>query len=240
MRLTYKIILSLIVLVVIFYVVYIIINFEAISKIVKQKRNPVSSQDQANEQIANKIISLPSKTATLTPFFTTTPIVKKPVLQTPSPANQASTEVGNAFKNDWLYYPKLSIQAPVEWYVQGAGDANKLMATGLVHIKGTATPEIPGETVIAGHSSYYRWAEGDYKTVFAPLVKAQNNDNIIVKRNGTTYFYTVSDIHEIPGSSDYAAKIGGNNPKSITLITCVPVGTTLRRLIVTADLVRQI
>ena len=225
---------------VLFYVVYLIINFDAIYKIFKQSRNPISVQDQTNEQIAQKAISLPATTITPTLSFPITSTTKTPVPQTPKTAGSIKSETANAFKNDWLYYPKLSIQAPVEWYVQGAGNANKLMATGLVHIKGTATPEIPGETVIAGHSSYYKWAEGDYKTVFAPLVKAQNGDNIVIRRNNVTYFYTVSDIHEIPGSSDYAAKVGGNNKKSVTLLTCVPVGTTLRRLIITANLVQQI
>lgn len=239
MRLAYKTILSLIVLVVLFYAIYLIINFEAISKIAKQNRSSISTQDQTNEQIARQAVSLPTPTA----VFTITARTKVTATATPrvtSTPNPVGVQAASAFKNDWLYYPKLSISAPVEWYVQGAGDANKLMANGLVHIKGTATPEIPGETVIAGHSSYYSWAEGDYKTVFAPLVKAQNGDNIIVKRNGTTYFYNVSDIHEISGSDDYAAKIGGNNNKSITLMTCVPVGTTLRRLIISADLVRRV
>jgi LPXTG-site transpeptidase (sortase) family protein len=215
-------------------------NFDAIYKIFKQNRNPVSAQDQTNELIAQKAISLPSVTAT--PYYPSVVIsaTKTPILPTPSATSSIKSETASAFKNDWLYYPKLSIQAPVEWYVKSAGDANKLMATSLVHMKGTATPEIPGEAVIAGHSSYYKWVAGNYKSVFAPLVKAQNGDNIIIKRNGISYFYTVSNIHEIPGSSDYAAKVGGNNQKSVTLLTCVPVGTTLRRLIITANLVRQI
>ena len=243
MKIAYKIVLSLIVLVVVFFAVYLIMNYQAIAKLLFQDKESSVPANQAADQLAEQVKLLPKITST-PPVTRVVPITPTPVSgQISNSQNQISAfkeQIKNQFLNDWLYYPRLGIKAPVDWYVEGAGNANKLMATGLVHVSGTSSPDLPGDTVIVGHSSYYAWAKGDYKSVFAPLIKAQNGDNIIIKRNGVAYFYTVTGSQEIQGKDGFAAKVGGDNKKTVNLMTCVPIGTTLRRLIVSADLMQQL
>lgn len=235
MRVAYKVVLSLIVLVVALYVVYIVLNWEALIKIFTHERGAKTPQDIRVQEIVDLARS---------PAATAPPVIQLPA----SPPTAALTsdqrdvraEIAQTLKNDWLYYPKLGIQAPVEWYVLGPANANKMMADGLVHVSGTATPEQGGDAVITGHSSYLRWAKGDYKTIFAPLVKAEKDDDIIIKRDGRAYFYAVKDIFEISGSAGYKAIVDENSPKTVSLMTCVPVGTNLRRLIVKGELFREI
>lgn len=236
-----KIAKSILVLIVVFYAVYFALNYEAIIKLFKQKRNPQAYVNTQADQIAEQAKSLVKMTAPqviqVGPGQTATAVSSQ---ASNTPQSNLKAEIAAQFKNDWFYYPRLGIQAPVEWYVEGAGNANKMMAVNLVHIYGTSTPETSGETVITGHSSYYKWVKGDYKTIFAPLTQSATNDNIIIKRNGVAYFYTVSSSEEIGGGTDYAAKIGPNDSKTLALMTCVPVGTSLRRLVVHANLVQQI
>lgn len=237
-----KIAKSLLALIVVFYVVYFALNYEAIIKLLRQQRNPGDFINTQADQIAEQAKSIKKTGAPQTVQVGSNQTATTIPSQTSSNTQQSNlkAEIAAQFKNDWLYYPRLGIQAPVEWYVEGAGNANKMMAVNLVHIYGTSTPESSGETVITGHSSYYKWAKGDYKTIFAPLPQSMAEDNIIIKRNGTAYFYTVSSSEEIGGSAGYAAKIGPNDNKTLALMTCVPIGTSLKRLIIHANLVQQI
>ena len=117
--------------------------------------------------------------------------------------------------------------------------ANDYLPHGLVHVLGTSSPDINGDVLITGHSSYYWWVKGDYKTILAPLTEAQIGD-VIVLRKGKVYFYEVTDIKEVVGDQalDFATK--GGDKGNLYLVTCIPIGTDLRRLIVTAKFVREV
>ena len=142
------------------------------------------------------------------------------------------------FKDNWLYLPRLGIEAPVQWEIP-QDQANDILPLGLVHISDSATPDQNGDVIISGHSSYFWWVKGDYKTVFAPLTEVQIGDAVILRKD-RVYIYEVENIKEIGGDEPLDFAVKGQNKGKLYLATCVPIGTDLRRLIVSAKFIREI
>lgn len=106
-----------------------------------------------------------------------------------------------------------------------------------IHYPGTAFPGNFGNSVIFGHSSLpFLYQPQNPLTIFNPLVKAELGDNILVNYDGKIYRYRIKTIREVSPKQlevldqDYSKK-------QLTLITCVPLGTYWRRLVVVAELV---
>ena len=106
---------------------------------------------------------------------------------------------------------------------------------GVVHYPFTADPDEYGNVFITGHSSYQPWDPGKYKDIFALLHKLEEGDQYFVTYKGKRYTYTVREIFEIQ-PDDVSVLEQPLDEKISTLMTCTPVGTTLRRLIVRAEL----
>jgi len=132
-----------------------------------------------------------------------------------------------------FHYDKVGISAPVEWEVTySAKNLKVALQSGLAHVKGSALPGSNGTALITGHSSNLGWAKGSYKTVFAPLLKSELDDKFSVQYNGTTYEYQVTEVYEVdPGQVELLA---GKDGVAMRLITCTPLGTDKRRLIIDA------
>lgn len=103
---------------------------------------------------------------------------------------------------------------------------------GVVHYPGTSLPGQSGNFAITGHSSYFPWDPGRFKDVFALLHEVVEGDKIVVYWNQKKYTYLVNDI-KIVLPEDIAI-LKQTPQEQLTLITCSPVGTNLKRLIVTA------
>jgi sortase A len=102
----------------------------------------------------------------------------------------------------------------------------------VVHYPGTAEPGQNGNVVITGHSSYFVWDPGGFKDVFALLHEVNIGDKIIVYHQQIPYSYQVYDKKVVmPDQVDVLTQAGENR---LTLITCTPVGTNLKRLVVFA------
>jgi LPXTG-site transpeptidase (sortase) family protein len=111
-------------------------------------------------------------------------------------------------------------------------EIQQALRSGVVHYPGTPFPSQSGNVVLTGHSSYYPWDPGRFKDVFAILHQATVGDDIIVFHNQKKYTYKITDIKTVlPTQVDVLGDTGDNR---LTLITCTPIGTNLKRLIVTA------
>lgn len=142
--------------------------------------------------------------------------------------------------NDQLYVPKLDIKVPVIWNSSPDGDGQAMLKDlqqGVVHFKGTALPNQEGGNVfISGHSSYYWWDSGKYKTVFANLDQMDVGDEIAIGYENKVYIYKVWEKIVVKPEEIWVLDQNTNTP-NLSLMTCVPVGTNLRRLIVRSELV---
>lgn len=105
---------------------------------------------------------------------------------------------------------------------------------GVVHYPGTAKPGQFGNVFMTGHSSYYPWDSGKFKDVFATLGKLELGDKYYVYYDQIKYVYEVIDKKEVQ-PSNVTVLDQSHNEKLSTLMTCTPVGTTLRRLIIKAE-----
>lgn len=146
--------------------------------------------------------------------------------------------------DDRLIIPKLDLNVPIvipsnvhllkEDWPALEEDIQQGLQDGVVHYPGTARPGQAGNFFVTGHSSYFPWAPGKYKSVFARLANLNVGDEYWVYYGGDKYRYVISEKKEInPGDVSVLDQPVGKRISS--LMTCTPVGTTLRRLIITAQ-----
>lgn len=143
-----------------------------------------------------------------------------------------------------LVIPKLDLNVPIvipPMDALMAEDWKKLeeeiqagLHDGVVHYPGTARPGKPGNFFLTGHSSYFPWDSGKYKSVFARLGELKAGDEYWVFYNGDRHRYIVQNKKEIK-PADVSVLDQPVDERISTLMTCTPVGTTLRRLIITAQ-----
>ena len=108
---------------------------------------------------------------------------------------------------------------------------------GPIQYLGTALPGTYGNTVIFGHStSPFLYKVGNPLSVFNPLLKIKTGDDITIVYDGIIYRYRVQNIGEMePDKIEVLAQ--RYDKYELTLVTCTPLGTYLRRFVVRAELV---
>jgi len=118
----------------------------------------------------------------------------------------------------------------------GGNDLSKT----LIHYLPTSLPGQYGNVAIFGHSTLPQlYNPKDYKTVFTYLPQMDIGDKVIAQVEGKKYTYEVSDIFIV--DPDQVSVLDQQfNESYISLITCVPPGTHLQRLVVKARLVRDL
>ncbi len=143
-----------------------------------------------------------------------------------------------------IVIPKLNLNVPLtqpstaallrqDW-TQVEADIQAALRDGVVHYPGTARPGQAGNFFVTGHSSYYPWDPGQYKTVFARLHELNVGDEYWVYFGGDKHRYIVRSKKEV-SPSDVSVLDQPGDARTATLMTCTPIGTTLRRLIVKAE-----
>lgn len=156
--------------------------------------------------------------------------------------------LGLAFlENNQLYIPKIEAKAPIVW--DSPVDNETLMQNlkkGVVHFLKTSKPGDKlttgqGNIFISGHSSYYWWDDGKYNTIFANLENLNNGDEIAIGYDDFAFVYKVvgKEIIDNPDNKEEANRVIDQNTTipTLSLMTCVPVGTDAKRLIVRSELV---
>lgn len=131
-----------------------------------------------------------------------------------------------------LSIPKLGIKDAV---VQIGGEDLKKI---LVQYEGTAYPGQFGNTVIFGHSVLPQFFNPkNYLTIFSTLPTLEKDDEILIDFDGVLYKYLVEDLAEV-APSDISVLEQRYDDYHLTLVTCVPPGTYLRRLAVRGRLTK--
>lgn len=216
----------------IFTVLFFVINFSAYSTLFVDKLNQLRGEVQ-NNPIVQNLTHPAGTTQQPLPIAVTADDSKKQV-------PYLNIEV--APPDDRVIIPRINRNVPVvkvstenlikrDW---GAleGEIQQALRYGVVHYPGTAEPGDNGNVVITGHSSYFSWDPGRFKDVFALLHEVAVGDTIIVYHDQKKYFYQVYATEVVtPDKIDILTQKGENR---LTLITCTPVGTNLKRLVVFA------
>lgn len=112
------------------------------------------------------------------------------------------------------------------------------LVNGIVRYPGSARPGENGNSFIFGHSSNFPWLEWKYNDVFALIDNLSYGDEIIAYYGQKKYVYKIKEKKIIkPG--DVSVLKRDNNIAEMSLMTCWPVGTTLSRMIVVAELTKE-
>ncbi len=130
-----------------------------------------------------------------------------------------------------LTISRIGVKANVKWDV-ASGDIMGVLESDLAHVAGTGKPGEGKNVFITGHSSNYWWNEGSLNTVFALLPELKEKDEIYLAYKGKVHRYEVKEKVEL-NKGDVASYVSSDK-EQLTLMTCVPVGTNLRRLLVIA------
>lgn len=219
---------------VIFAVLFATLNYRSFWEIAREKLQPVQSARHVQEQKAVVDATLREK------------LLRVPSLTT------AGTEEGNLLSylppigppENRIIIPRLGINVPLvtpsyealldEDWEQVESDIQDALQMGVVHYPGTARPGQAGNFFVTGHSSYYPWSSGKYKTVFARLHNLGAGDEYYVYYGGDQHRYIIREKKEVsPSNVDVLDQ--PVHRRLGTLMTCTPVGTTLRRLVLIAE-----
>lgn len=108
----------------------------------------------------------------------------------------------------------------------------------IAHYKGTSLPGQDGNSFLYGHSVLPQFFNSkDYLTIFSTLHQLQIGDLIIVEYGTDQFQYQVYAKNIVEPSEIEVVNTSKEGEKTLTLMTCTPPGTTLKRLLVSAKLV---
>ena len=117
-----------------------------------------------------------------------------------------------------------------------------ILRKGVAHAKGSAFPDEEGNVFLFAHSSDSFYNVGRYNAIFYLIGKLEKGDEVDVFYRNKRYEYEViaKGVVEPLGIKPYLDKtISKDDENTITLQTCYPPGTTLKRLIVLAKLTEK-
>lgn len=191
-------------------------------------------------------------TGTVTPVSDSQYLVRSPISQVAyaaTPAESLLSQNTSALRNVNEWYPaspQKHVSSQVNSYTLSIPKLkinNALVAISgdvlddnLVHYGGTGLPGQFGSAVIFGHSSLPQfYSPTNYKSIFSLLPTLKPGDDIYVTFDGVDYRYTVYDM-VVKEPNDLSVLEQKFDDSYISLITCVPPGTTWKRLHVSAKL----
>ena len=201
------------------FIFFSLLNYQAVALQVKWTYL-TQYLGKSYQQASSKSLPLATPTPTVTPL---------PALALPEIAPPAQNIPDNRLK-----IAKLDLDAPVIWNVPEDRVIDELR-NGVVHYDGTAIPGSGGNVFLVGHSSNYFWIKSDFNQIFALLDKLEKGDRLEIRFQNRSYFYEVIETKTVsPKQVEY---LKSANRELLTLMTCWPIGTSLERLIVQAELI---
>lgn len=147
----------------------------------------------------------------------------------------ASLEVDPAPK---LIIPKINIDIAVDY--TALPDYNSQMAAMKTSVAyfgipgANSKPGQLGNTPMAGHSSNDFTDSGEAKFIFARLDQMQKGDIFYLNYDGIRYTYSVTQTMVVLPNEVSKLQLGYDKPYA-TLITCTPLGTAEKRLLVIGE-----
>ncbi|MDD5146946.1 MAG: class E sortase [Candidatus Daviesbacteria bacterium] len=114
-------------------------------------------------------------------------------------------------------------------------DTNYLSES-LAHLSGSALPGEKGNVFISGHSALSKLSA--IKSVpFSKLPELKKGDQIIVETLGSKFVYEVSDFKVVDPTDLSVVEAPETQGRYISLMTCVPPGLNLKRLVVLGKMI---
>ena len=135
---------------------------------------------------------------------------------------------------------KIHVSAPIVFSRDPSEEAlQKDLEQGVALFPHSASPGREGNMILTGHSSGYSWARGKYKTVFRKLHKLEKGDTFTVRtvqKNGRSFTYTYRVTEKFVTLPDDQRIFQQTAQPTATLVTCWPLNSDKKRLILRAEL----
>lgn len=112
------------------------------------------------------------------------------------------------------------------------------LTKGVAHAKGTAFPDQFGNVFIFSHSSGNWYEANRFNSIFYLLHKMEKNDTIYVFYKKRKFTYKVRE-KKLVDAKAVSYLLGNSQEKTLTLMTCWPPGTTIKRLLIVAEQVEK-
>lgn len=217
-----------------FVLLFVSLNYQSFWQITQSYFDPINSIQSAKYRVSATQSALKDK------------LLRSPTLATAGSTNGdlLSFLPGVGPPENRMIIPEIGLNVPLvtpsyqsllsEDWTNLEEDIQNALQMGVVHYPGTARPGQAGNFFVTGHSSYYPWAQGKYKTIFARLHELNVGDEYWVYYGGDKYRYIVRSKKEVKPTNVNVLDQPVNK-RTATLMTCTPIGTTLRRLIITAE-----
>lgn len=135
-----------------------------------------------------------------------------------------------------IVIPKIAAVAPVIDNIDSQNPKAYLAALrrGVAHAAGTKHPGENGNVFLFAHSTDTFYNVGRYNAIFYLIGKLTAGDEIDIFYRGKLIKYEVKEKKIVDAEDiEYLGKIDDEN--TLTLMTCYPPGTTLRRLVIIAE-----
>lgn len=140
----------------------------------------------------------------------------------------------------FLTIPKINAQAPIIPGINPWDEKIYLAALdkGIAQVEGSTNPGEKGTLFLFAHSSDLPWKITRYNIAFLRLGELKKNDKITISKDGKEFNYLVKEKKEVwPGEIKYLKDIKTETGKNeLILMTCTPVGTSFKRLLIFAYL----
>jgi len=108
----------------------------------------------------------------------------------------------------------------------------------LSHFPGTALPGEVGNSFVTGHSVLPQFNDPEnYNAIFTKLSELEIGDKIYITRDGQDYQYIVQYAKVVNPKDLSVLSPISESGKNLTLMTCVPPGTNIKRLVVITSLI---
>lgn len=149
---------------------------------------------------------------------------------------QKNKEIIPLDKEFGLVIPKIDVNVKVFPNIEATKPQEylSLLAQGVAHAKGSLLPGQEGNVFIFAHSTDTPLNANRYNAVFYLINKLEKDDEIFIYYQQQKYLYKVLEKKIVSPEklNDFLKTLRG---KTLTLQTCYPPGTTLKRLLIIAE-----
>lgn len=154
--------------------------------------------------------------------------------------NKKTTGIIPVDREFGIVIPKIKANAKIISNVNpyNADVYQKALTQGVAHAAGTAFPGHAGNSFLFAHSSVDWYIANRYNSVFYLINKLERGDKIEAYYKGKKYTYEVFDKLTVgPEDVSYLDPGASGDSATLTLMTCWPPGTSVKRLIIKAKII---
>lgn len=135
-----------------------------------------------------------------------------------------------------IVIPEIGVNAKIFPEVDplNSKEYSSVLKKGVAHSRGSAYPGQEGNVFLFAHSTDAFWNVSHYNAVFFLIGKLEKGDEIDIFYQGKRYIYKVIEKKVVSPEVLEEYIKNHTSGRTLTLQTCYPPGTTLKRLIVIA------